>query len=399
MTDNFNNGPWGKRPDAGKNSSGGGNPFGGGGKNGGKNEPPQDLDEAIKKLKENFQNMFGGGGGSSFGGGSANNGNGIAGGGMRAAGIAISALILLWAASGLYRVDADEQGVVLRFGKYDRTSGSGLNYHLPYPFETANVLRVTTINRAEIGFRSGSTGNTGTSNESRTPMLEESLMLTSDKNIVNAQFEVQWLIKDAGKFLFSLRDPESIVKPVAETAMREVMGNTPLTLALSDKRQEMANSTRTLMQEMLNQYGTGIEVHEVNLLAVDAPAPVVDAFIDVLAAQQEKETLQNQAHKYRDGILPVAQGQVEKMVKDAEGYKTSVVSKAEGDAARFNSVYQAYVQAKDVTKQRIYLETMEEILSDMPKMLLSGKNGVQPYLPLPALAKKEKSSTEKTEVK
>jgi membrane protease subunit HflK len=361
-----NRGPWGSTP-----SGGGGNqqrPNGGGRQN------EQDLDELIRRSQESFRNVFGGGGGR----------GGDGGGSYRPMIIGILVLVVLWFASGIYRVDADEQGVVLRFGKFHNITEPGLNYHLPFPFETVYTPKVTTINREEIGFR------TNTRNGSRTNVPEESLMLTGDKNLVSAQFEVQWRIKDAVKYLFNLRVPDFMVKPIAETSLREVMGNTPLSLALSDKRQAIAEDTKQLMQEILDEYETGIEIFEVNLLAVDAPEPVVDAFIDVLSAQQEKETLQNQAIKYRDGIIPVAQGQAEKMIKHAQAYKEAVVSRATGEAERFLSIYKEYKHAKDVTRKRMYLETMENIFTGMDKMIIddSAGSGVVPYLALPELQKR-----------
>lgn len=360
-----NKGPWGQTP-----NQGGPRPTNGRG--GGRNDQ-SDIDEFIRKSQESFKSVFGGGRG--------NNGSGTP--SARPFILAALVLLVLWFASGIYRVDADEQGVVLRFGKFHRTSEPGLRYHFPYPFETVYTPRVTTINREEIGFRSRP--GAGAANRMNVP--EESLMLTGDKNLVSAQFEVQWRIKDAVKFLFNLRNPELMVKPIAETGLREVMGNTPLSLALSDKRQAVADDTKQLMQIILDEYETGIEIYEVNLLAVDAPEPVVDAFIDVLAAQQEKETLRNQALKYRDGIIPVAQGQAEKMIKDAQGYREAVISRATGEASRFASIYNEYKNAKDVTRKRIYLETMEKVMEGMNKVILdsqSGKN-VLPYLPLPAI--------------
>ncbi len=354
-------GPWGNRPTGGGNN---GNSGGSGGGAGG-NPPPPDLEDIIRKSQESLRQMMG-----------PNSG------GARPLILGAMVLGVLWLLSGVYRVDADEVGIVLRFGEYHRRTDPGLNIAFPYPIETVATPRVTSINREEIGFRS--TGGRFGDSETRSSVPEESLMLTGDKNIVSAQFEVQWRIKDAARYLFNTRNPQYIVKPVAETAMREVMGNMPLSKALSDKRQSIAETTKVLMQSVLDDYKTGIEVYEVNLLAVDAPAPVVDAFIDVLAAQQEKETLQNQARKYRDGIIPVAQGQVEKMVKDAEAYKSAVVAKAAGEASRFSAIYEEYKVAKDVTRKRLYLETMEEIMGGMNKLVLdkSAGSGVLPYLPL-----------------
>lgn len=358
-------GPWGQKPSQGHNT-GSGNKGTGGSSGGSQQDPAAELEALLKRGQDSLKNMF-----------DPNEGN------YQLITLGIIAAIGLWFASGIYIVDPDEQGVVLRFGKYHTTTEPGLNYHLPYPIETVSTPRVTTINREEIGFRSTGYGNG--SNRQQVP--EESLMLTGDKNIVSAQFEVQWRIANAEKFLFHLRGPEEMVRPVAETVMREVMGNTPLSMALSDKRQAIAEETRKQMQAIMDKYETGIEVFEVNLLAVDAPTPVVDAFIDVLAAQQEKETLRNQAMKYRDGIIPVAQGQVEKLIKDAEAYKQAVVSKASGDASRFSSIYEQYKNAKDVTRKRMYLETMEEVLSGMNKVVMESATGIMPMLPLQNAAK------------
>jgi membrane protease subunit HflK len=359
-------GPWGS-------SSGGSGSSGGEGK--GNTPPPRgsngqpDIDEFIRKSQEALRVVYGGGRGGK---GGKNNSAEPSLKPFLLGGILI---IGLWFASGVYRVDADQQGVVLRFGQFHRITGPGLNYRLPSPFETVFTPRITSINREEIGFRSGEiAGN-------RTNKPEESLMLTGDKNLVSAQFEVQWRIKDAVSYLFNVKDPNFVVRPIAEASFREIMGNTPLSLALSDKRQAIAEETKQQMQQVLDEYATGIEIYEVNLLAVDAPDPVVEAFIDVLAAQQEKETLQNKAAKYRDGIIPVAQGQAEKMIKDAQGYKEAVVAKAQGDAARFSSIYKEYAEAKDITRKRLYLETMEEVLKDMPKMIMK-EGGTVPYLPL-----------------
>jgi membrane protease subunit HflK len=367
-------GPWG--------SGGSGGGSGGGGGGGSSSDPSPDLEQIIRKSQESLRQMLGGGGEEQS---------------FRPFLLMGLAFFVLWCASGIYRVDADEEGIVLRFGEFHRKTMPGLNYHLPAPIETVAVPKVTTINREEIGFRSS--GGAFMEKENRRSVPEESLMLTGDKNLVSVQFEVQWRIKDAARFLFNTRNTQFLVKPVAETAMREVMGNMPLSLALSDKRQPIAEATRDLMQSILDSYKTGIEIYEVNLLAVDAPQPVVDAFIDVLAAQQEKETLQNQARRYRDSIVPVAQGEAEKKIKDAEAYKQAVVSKAQGEAGRFASVYKEYAVAKDVTRRRLYLETLEEILSGMNKVIIDGDaaaRGVQPYLPLPELkrAAKSQESTE-----
>lgn len=363
--------PWGQS---------GGQSGGGSGNNGGQRPPrsggqPPELDLIIRRSRETFTRRMG----------SGNNGGGHGSQQSNAKIIALIALALLslWLASGMYRVDADEQGVVLRFGKYHRTTEPGLNYHLPAPIESVITPRVTSINREQIGFVSEDAFGNPTGRRENTG---ESLMLTGDKNLISTQFEVQWRIKNAQQYLFNVRNTHNVVRPVAETAMREVMGKTALSFALSDKRQAIAEQTRELMQGMLDEYGTGIEVFEVNLLSVDAPDPVVDAFIDVLNAQQEKVRLQNEAAKYRDGILPVAEGQARKVINDAEAYKNAIVARARGEAERFNVVYAEYANAKDVTRKRMYYETMQEIFGNMQKTIM--EQGAVPYMPLKELRPK-----------
>lgn len=373
-----NRGPWGSPSGGGQ----GNRPGGGSGGGGGRGDQQPDLEAFLRKGQDSFRGMFGGGGDGGDGDGS-----------KRPFIIGLILLIALWFASGIYRVDADEQGVVLRFGEFNRLSEPGLNYHLPFPFEVSYTPRVTSINREEIGFRS----RPGTDQKRDIP--EESLMLTGDKNLVSAQFEVQWRIKDAVKYLFNLRTPNQMVKPVAETSMREVMGNTSLSQALSAERQVIAEDTEKIMQGIFNEYESGIEIYQVNLLAVDAPEPVVGAFIEVLAAQQEKETLQNEAEKYRDRIIPVAEGKVEQMINQAQGYEEAVISSSKGQAAQFDAIYNVYAKAKEVTRRRIYLETMEQVFNGLSKMIVDGKSGsgVVPYLPLDELKPKQRTQQNRSQ--
>lgn len=287
-------------------------------------------------------------------------------------------IVLLWLGSGIYRVNSSELGVVLRFGKYHRTAGPGLNYHLPYPFEMVMIPSVTSVNRLEIGGASSSASD------------KESLMLTGDRNIVNIDFEVQWKI-DAGKpqdFLFNIRDPEGTVRAVAESAMREVIGRNKLEEILTTAQSKIADDTQRIMQEILNSYASGIEIIAVNLSRPDVPQPVIDEFQDVKRAEQDKATAESVAEGYANDILPRAKGESVKMVQDAEAYKNRVTAEAKGDVARFTSVYEEYRTAKDVTRKRIYLETMEQVLKGMNKVIVDqkpGAQGVVPVLPLPAM--------------
>lgn len=353
----------------------GGGPWG---RPGGGNQPPSggdmppdgpDFDEWVRRSQEKFQQMFPGGRD-----------------GRKGMALLIVVLALLWMASGIYFVKADEQGVVLRFGAYDRTTGAGLNYHLPYPIEKVATPKVTTINRVGVGVRSGMR----TARNQETSIGEESLMLTGDENIIDINFEVQWKIDKAQDFLFNVRNPEDTVKDVAESAMREVIGHTPIATVLAEGKLQVEQSARTLMQDTLDTYNAGIEVVRVNLLKADPPAQVIDSFRDVQTARADLETSRNQAEAYRNDIIPKARGQAQQMVLEAEAYKQEVIARAQGEAARFASVYNEYRQARDVTRKRMYLETMESILQGMSKVIVEGKNtqGVLPYLPLPDIRAK-----------
>lgn len=357
-------GPWGRPPSGSGGGSGGGKGSGGGG-----NSPQKpDLDEMLRRSQEKLKQMFPDDGSS----------NGKA--------FTLIAIIigLIWVASGIYFVKADEKGVVLRFGQYNRTSDSGLNYHLPYPVESALTPRVTTINRVEIGFHSGAIRNNRGGDAS---IPEEGLMLTGDENIIDVNFEVQWKINDASNFLFNVRNPEDTVKAVSESAMREVIGKTQIATVLAEGKLQVEMGTKKLIQETLDSYKSGIEIITVNLLKADPPAQVIDAFRDVQTARADLETSRNKAEAYRNDIIPNARGQAQKMILDAEGYKQEVIARAEGEASRFLAIYNEFRQARDVTKKRIYLETMEDILQGMNKVIIEGKNssGVVPYLPLPEL--------------
>jgi membrane protease subunit HflK len=292
----------------------------------------------------------------------------------------------LWLASGFYRVEPDEVGVVLRFGAFDRLTQPGLNYHLPRPIESALTPKVTRVNRTEIGFRNEDLGGRPTAT---TQVPEESLMLTGDENIVDINCTIFWVVKDAKAYLFNIRAPEKTVKSAAESALREVIGEHPLAMVLSQGRQQVESETQTLSQQLLDSYNAGIEVTQATLQRVDPPAPVIAAFRDVQAALADQARLKNEAEAYRNGVVPKAKGDAAKIEQEAEAYKAKVVAGATGDAARFDSVYQAFKSAEDVTRERLYIVTMEQILGDANKVILdrgaAGQNGVLPYLPLPSL--------------
>jgi membrane protease subunit HflK len=306
------------------------------------------------------------------------------GGNRRGIVFAIGAVLLLWAATGIYKVDPEEVGVVLRFGKLARFTQPGLNYHLPAPIETVLTPAVTRINKLELGYRSGAEqrrqGRAG---------ADESLMLTGDENIIDVNFSVFWQINDPGKYLFDIRDPEGTVKMVAESAMREIIGQLPIRAPLFENRQAIGDSTRKRMQELLDEYGSGISVTQVQLLKADPPDEVIDAFNDVQRAKADQERLRNEAEAYRNDIIPKARGESERIVQEAEAYKEQVTDLAQGEAKRFTSVYQSYKAAPDVTARRLYLDTVEEVLKGAQKVVIDpqARGAVQSYLPLPDLLK------------
>jgi len=360
-------GPWGNGPRGG--GPWGGNRGGGGPGPRGRGPQPPDFEELLRRSQDRFRRVLPGGFGT---------GTGIA--------VVLIGILVIWLASGFYRVLPDEVGVVLRFGAYNRTTQPGLNYHLPNPIETVLTPSVTRVNRTEIGYRNAE--GPGRGQVSR-QVPEEALMLTGDENIVDINFAVFWVIKDAQSYLFNIRGPEATVKSAAESAMREVVGETPIAQALSEGRGKIETDTQTLLQGILNAYSSGIEVTQLQLLKVDPPAPVIDAFRDVQRALADRERLRNEAEAYRNDIIPRARGDAVRIKQEAEAYRQEITARSQGDADRFLSVYNAFKAAQDVTLQRLYLETMEEILKNSNKVIIDksaeGGSGVLPYLPLPAL--------------
>lgn len=296
--------------------------------------------------------------------------------------------IVVWLVSGFYRVQPDQQGVVLRFGAYQRTTLPGLNYHLPWPIEQALTPAVTRVIRTEVGVSSGAdTGGVFRARVTRdTPpreVPEEALMLTGDENIIDIQFSVFWRIRDAGAFLFNARNPEETVKSVSESLMREVIGRTPIQPALTEARARIEQSVVTGTQAVLDRYGLGIEVTQVQLQKVDPPEAVIESFRDVQRANTDAERARNEAESYRNDILPRARGEAARVTAEADGARQASIAQATGQAQRFLSVYEAYSQSKDVTARRLYIETMQEILTKTPSIVVDDKlQGIVPYLPL-----------------
>ena len=298
------------------------------------------------------------------------------------------AAVVLWLLSGIYIVNPDEQGVVLRFGRYDRTVDPGPHYALPAPFETVYKPQVTQVLRSEVGFRSVGQSSTFQQGQVRT-IAEEASMLTGDENIVNVQFSVQYKISDPVQYLFNVSAPTALVRTAAEAAMREVIGNSEIDSAITDGKLKIQSEATQLLQQVLNRYGAGIQVIAVQLQDVHPPKEVIDAFKDVASAREDKSRIINQAEAYRNELLPKARGQAAAMKNQAEAYSATRVRHAEGDAERFDALRVEYDKAPKVTKQRLYYETMEDILAGSgEKVLMDGAAAGRalPYLPLPSLS-------------
>ncbi len=297
-------------------------------------------------------------------------------------------IITIYLGSGFYRVGTDEQGVVTRFGEYVRTSEPGLHYHLPFPIEKVLKPKVTKVNRIEVGFRTSQSQFSQSSQARQVP--EEALMLTGDENIVDLNFTVFWIIKDAKDFLFNIRNPEMTIKSVGESVMREKIGQTPIDPILSEGKSVVEEDAKNKLQEVLDYYNSGVLVTQVQLQKADPPELVIESYRDVQRAKTDEQRLKNEAESYRNDIIPRARGEAEQMLQKAEGYKQEVVAKSKGEAERFISVYNSYKSSKDVTRQRIYLETLEQTLGNINKVIIDNdaQGGIVPYLPLPEIKKR-----------
>jgi membrane protease subunit HflK len=361
---NQGGGPWG---------SGGKGPWGSGPQQSG--PTPPDLEEFLRRSQDKLRTVLPGGNLGSKG----------------VAAIALAAIVI-WGLSGFFRVDPDELGIVLRFGQYVRDAKPGLNYHLPYPIEAALTPKVTRVNRIDIGMRSVDDLRRGSASRD---VPEESLMLTGDENIVDVDFSVFWLIKPdgAGDYLFNIQQPEGTVKAVAESAMREVIGRSEIQPILTGARATIETAVQELMQKTLDNYGAGIQVTQVQLQKVDPPAQVIDSFRDVQAARSDAERAQNEAQTYANRVVPEARGRAAQITQAAEAYRQQTVAEATGQTSRFLQVYEEYKKAPDVTRERMYLETMERLFSGTDKIIMDqgAQNGVVPYLPLNELTRPQAS--------
>jgi membrane protease subunit HflK len=367
MTGN-NGGPWGG---GGNNGGGGDRNNGGGRKPGGEQQIPE-IDELVKKGQEQLRVLMGGRGGN---GGGSSNGGGAGGPQLTRGTVGLGALVAvaLWGFASFYTVKPEEQSVELFLGSYYKTGNPGLNF-APWPFVSAEVVNVTSERTEDIGVnRSGSGGN--------------GLMLTTDANIVDIDFQVVWNINDPARLLFNIAEPQETVQAVSESVMREIIAASNLAPILNRDRGLIADTARENIQATLDEYVSGINVVRVNLDKADPPREVIDSFRDVQAAEQERDRLERQADAYANRVVAEARGEAAQILEEAEGYRAQVVNQALGEASRFSAVLTEYEKAPEVTRKRLYIETMEKVLSDVDKMILDGSiagegGSVVPYLPL-----------------
>ena len=369
-------GPWGNNG----GSGGSGSPWGRGTGGQGGGQTPPDIDEVIRRGQAKLRGLLPKG----FGGWKA--------------GVLIALVLLgIWAANGFYRVQPNQEGVPVLLGRFvGTTTNPGLHWNWPAPIGKVYTPDVTAENRIEVGLRTS--GESSRRGASVRDMPEESQMITGDENIVDIDFVVFWRISDAPNYLFNIKNPDETVKMAAESVMRAIIGQTPIQEALTSRREDIEARTLSSLQKLMSEYQAGIQVRQVQLLAVLPPKNVIDAFDEVSRARQDMDRLKNEAEAFRNDIVPRARGEAQQLLQGAEAYRQEVVNRAQGDANRFNSVYQAYRQSKDVTTTRIYLETLESIFSNVNKVIIDSEvgnagGGVVPYLPLPEIKKKQQNNS------
>ncbi len=350
------------------NEPGGGNnkdPWGGRGDQG-----PPDLDEVVRKMQDKLGGLFGGRRRRTDGGGSG--GSGFAG-----FGLILGIAAVVWLFSGIYIVDAGKQGVVLRFGAFHEATMPGPHWRIPYPVDQVKIVDVEQRRFVEIGYRSGNAGQASVS------VPREALMLTKDENIVNIQLAVQYQVSDPRDYLFNTRDPDAVLKQAAESAIREVIGTSEMDFVLKQGRAEVVGRTREIMQKTLNSYNAGLLISDVNLQDAQPPEEVQASFSDAIKAREDKERFKNEAEAYANDIIPKARGGAARQIQEAEGYKESLIAKAEGEASRFSQLLKEYRKAPEVTRKRLYLETMESVLGKTGKVIVDSDNANNlMYLPL-----------------
>jgi membrane protease subunit HflK len=335
------------------------------------NDGPPDLHDMLRKAEQKVSELLGfrNRGPAAPGGGGNNMGTAVGGGVV----FVILLIIAVWLASGFYIVDEGRRGVVLRLGKYLETTMPGPRWHVPYPIESVEVVNVAQVQTVEVGYR----GNP------KNKQPQEALMLTDDENIVDVQFAVQYTLKSPEEWLFNNKNPGDNVLQAAETAIREVVGKSKMDFVLSQGRSEISSRVKALMQQILDRYKTGIAITTVNLQGASAPEQVQPAFEDVVRAQQDRERFKNEGQAYANDVVPKARGIAARLIEEANGYRQSMISTAQGDASRFRQILGEYEKAPAVTRERIYLETMQQVLGATSKVIVDQKGGQNLlYLPL-----------------
>ncbi|MBI5890431.1 MAG: FtsH protease activity modulator HflK [Nitrosomonadales bacterium] len=330
---------------------------------------PPDLEEVMRNLNRKIESLFGKSGGGSPKGGNANTSGGMGGG----IGLIVLIVVLVWIASGFYIVDASQRGVVLRFGKQVEITEAGPRWHFPYPIETVEVVNLSQVRTAEIGYRENV----------KNKMLKESLMLTDDENIVDIQFAVQYFLKDPAEYLFNNREPDENVRQAAETAIREIVGRSKMDYVLYEGREQVAASTTKLIQDILDRYKSGIIVSKVTMQNAQPPEQVQAAFDDAVKAGQDRERQKNEGQAYANDVVPRAKGAAARLMQEADGYKQSVIANAEGDASRFKQILVEYEKAPQVTRERMYQDMKQQLLTSTSKVIVDQKSGGGNLLFLP----------------
>ena len=337
----------------------------------GKDGPP-DLDELLRNLNAKLNGLFGRRGGTEPPGGSGGGAKASPTGAWMLAGL----VFLIWIASGFYIVDASNRGVVLRFGKYHETTQPGPRWHLPYPIETVEIVNLSQVRTVEVGYR----------NNVKSKVLKESLMLTDDENIIDIQFAVQYILKSPEDFLFNNRATDDAVLQAAETAIREIVGKSKMDFVLYEGREQVAAQATKLMQEILDRYRTGILVSKVTMQNAQPPEQVQASFDDAVKAGQDRERLKNEGQAYANDVIPKAKGAAARLLEEANGYRQRVIANSEGESARFRQVLFEYQKAPGVTRERLYLETIQQVLESTSKIIVDQKgSGSLLYLPLDKL--------------
>jgi modulator of FtsH protease HflK len=345
----------------------------GGNGNKGGNQGPPDLEDLWRDFNRRLSGMFGGKSGDGGGGNRPPVSSRQFGGGI---GVILGLILIVWLASGLYIVDASQRGVVLRFGKLQETTDPGLQWRLPYPIESHELVNLTGVRTVEVGYR-------GTE---RNKVLNEALMLTDDENIINIQFAVQYILKDPVAYLFQNRLPEETVVHAAETAMREIVGKSKMDFVLYEGREQIAVDAQQIMQQILDRYQTGIQISKLTLQNAQPPEQVQAAFDDAVKAGQDLERQKNEGQAYANDVIPKARGTASRLMEESNGYKQRIIATAEGDASRFKQVLAEYLKAPEVTRQRMYIDTMQQIMTNTSKVMIDAKSGNNLlYLPLDKL--------------